>query len=57
MDNNTVLMYNNLCREIADAKIMIASLELMLNKETIQISVDRKIERLAIKIHEKKIYQ
>jgi len=46
MDNKTVLIYNNLCSEVADAKIMIAQLELMLDAETIQISIDRKIDRL-----------
>lgn len=46
MDIKTSLTYNNLCSEVADVKIMIAQLEIMLNKTTIQISVDRKIDRL-----------
>jgi NTP pyrophosphatase (non-canonical NTP hydrolase) len=38
--------YWNLCSEVADVKIMIAQLELMLDEEAIQLSIDRKVERL-----------
>ena len=50
MDIITVMAYNNLCSEIADVNIMLAQLESMLCKETVQISIDRKIERLAKRI-------
>ena len=50
MDIKTAMTYNNLCSEVADVKIMIAQLELMLNKETIQLSLDRKIERLETRL-------
>lgn len=40
------LVYANLCSEIADVKIMISQCEIMFNKDMIDISVDRKIERL-----------
>lgn len=43
--------YFDLCSEVADVKIMIAQMEMMLNKEVIDISFDRKIERLANKIY------
>lgn len=46
MDDKRINAYNNLCSEVADVKIMIHQLELMLCKERIQISVDRKINRL-----------
>lgn len=45
------LAYFNLCSEVADMKIMLAQIELMLDSEAIQISIDRKIERLANKIN------
>lgn len=44
-------VYFNLCSEVADVKIMIAQMEMMLNKEAVDISFDRKIERLANKIN------
>ena len=46
MDIKCVNAYNNLCSEIADVKILIHQLELILCKERIEISVDRKIDRL-----------
>lgn len=54
METETVMKYNNLCSEVADVKIMMAQLELMLDSETIQLSVDRKIERLKSRINEKR---
>lgn len=42
----TNLVYANLCSEVADVKIMIAQLEIILNKEMIDLSVERKIDRL-----------
>lgn len=39
--------YNDLCSEVADVKIMIAQLETFLCKERIDISVERKLIRLA----------
>ncbi len=42
--------YTNMCSEIADVKIMIAQLEMMLDKETINISIERKMIRLAKKL-------
>jgi NTP pyrophosphatase (non-canonical NTP hydrolase) len=54
MDMKTVLKYTNLCGEVADVKIMIAQLELMLDAEYIKISVDRKIERLKKRLNEKR---
>lgn len=38
--------YFDLCSEVADVKIMLAQIELILSKEAIELSVDRKIERL-----------
>jgi len=46
MDFKSISAYNNLCSEVADVKIMIRQLELMLCEERINISVDRKIKRL-----------
>lgn len=46
-----IVAFNSLCSEVADVKIMIAQLEMMLCKETIQISVDRKIERLRSRLN------
>lgn len=46
MDIKSVNAYNNLCSEVADVKILLHQLELILCKERIQISVDRKIDRL-----------
>lgn len=40
------LVYYNLCSEIADVKIMLAQMEIILNSEAIKIAIDRKIERL-----------
>jgi len=41
------IAYSNLCAEVADVKIMIAQLELMLDKDTIQKAYDTKIKRLS----------
>lgn len=38
--------YFDLCSEVADVKIMLAQMEIMLSSEAIQLSVERKIERL-----------
>lgn len=46
MDIKKINAYNNLCSEVADVKILIHQLELILCKDRIQISVDRKIDRL-----------
>ncbi len=40
------LTYYGLCSEIADVIIMMEQLKLMLSEKAIQISIDRKIERL-----------
>ena len=40
-------LYYELCSEVADVKIMLAQAELMLSKEAIDLSVERKMERLA----------
>lgn len=50
MDLKSIEAYNNVCSEIADVKIMLEQLEIMLCKERVQISVDRKIERLKAKL-------
>lgn len=41
------LIYSSLCSEVADVKIMIAQMEIILNKEMVDLSVERKIERLS----------
>lgn len=48
IDSNqkSVFAYHNLCSEVADVRIMLHQLELMLDPKIIQISVDRKIDRL-----------
>lgn len=38
--------YFNLCSEVADVKIMVAQMELMLSKEVVDLAVARKLERL-----------
>ncbi|MCO5252574.1 MAG: hypothetical protein M9949_14295 [Candidatus Kapabacteria bacterium] len=45
-DTRQVLAYHTLCSEVADVKIMMAQLEIMLDSEIIQTCLDRKIERL-----------
>lgn len=40
------LAYYGLCSEVADLKIMVQQLELMLEQEAIDLAVDRKIKRL-----------
>lgn len=40
------MVYADLCGEVADVKIMLAQLEIILNKEMIDLCVERKIERL-----------
>ena len=51
---NTTIEYSQLfyelCSEVADVKIMLAQMELMLSKEAIDLSVERKINRLKNKI-------
>ena len=41
------LAYYSLCSEVADVKIMICQMERMLDKEAIDIAVERKITRSA----------
>lgn len=53
MELKEIRAYNDLCSEVADVKIMLAQLELMLCKERIQISVDRKISRLERRLMKK----
>lgn len=43
--------YNNLCMEVADAKIMLAQLELILDQDRINLSVERKLKRLEDRIN------
>ena len=47
MTLDNTIAYSNLCAEVADVKIMIAQLELMLDKDTIQKAYDTKIKRLS----------
>jgi NTP pyrophosphatase (non-canonical NTP hydrolase) len=42
--------YNNLCMEVADVKIMLAQMELLLDKHRIDLSVVRKLNRLKERI-------
>ncbi len=44
------LIYYGLCSEVADVKIMLKQLELLLNKEAIDLSEERKIARLKDRI-------
>lgn len=53
MDTKTAMLYNSVCSEVADVKIMLAQLELMLDAETIQLCVDRKIENLKNRLPKK----
>ncbi|MCO5250961.1 MAG: hypothetical protein M9949_06020 [Candidatus Kapabacteria bacterium] len=46
MKTDSALAYHNLCSEVADVEIMLNQLKILLNKEIIQLSIDRKIERL-----------
>lgn len=50
------ISYNNLCSEVADCRIMLSQLEIMLNKETIDICEERKLSRLKDRVdnHNKK---
>lgn len=45
--------YNNLCSEFADVKIVMAQLELMLRPDFVQISYERKINRLENLLNDK----
>lgn len=47
------LTYYGLCSEIADVKIMLKQMELVFDREAIQISVDRKLERLSNRLTKK----
>jgi NTP pyrophosphatase (non-canonical NTP hydrolase) len=40
-------LYWGACSEVADVKIMVAQAEIMLSKEAVALSVDRKLERLS----------
>ena len=53
MELKEIRAYNDLCSEVADVKIMLAQMELMLCSERIQISVDRKISRLERRLMKK----
>jgi len=53
MDLDQIRAYNDLCSEVADVKIMLKQMELMLCSERIQISVDRKINRLERRLNKK----
>lgn len=48
------LVYWNVCSEIADVKIMLAQMEMIFNKEAIDLAVERKIERLEQRINHEK---
>lgn len=50
MDLKSTEAYDNLCGEVADVKIMIAQMELMLDKERFITALDLKIERLKTKL-------
>ena len=47
------LAYFNLCSEVADVKIMLAQMELMLSKDAIDLAVERKIDRLENRLNNK----
>jgi hypothetical protein len=51
MSIEDINVYNELCSEVADVKIMIAQLETFLCKERIDISVERKLIRLADRLN------
>ena len=53
MGMKEIRAYNDLCSEVADVKIMLKQMELMLCSERIQISVDRKINRLERRLNKK----
>jgi NTP pyrophosphatase (non-canonical NTP hydrolase) len=44
--NEQLFIYNNLCNEVADVRVMIEQIELMLNGAAIQICFNNKIKRL-----------
>jgi|688.fasta_scaffold617471_3 NTP pyrophosphatase (non-canonical NTP hydrolase) len=46
-----VSAYNDLCMEIADVKIMLAQMEIIMDKERIDLSVERKLKRLNDRIN------
>jgi len=48
---NEIEAYNNLCMEVADVKIMLAQMELMLDIGRIDLSVARKLKRLNDRIN------
>ncbi len=48
------LAYFNLCSEVADMKIMIAQVELMLDQQSIDLSEERKIQRLSDNLNKSK---
>ena len=49
------LVYNNVCSEIADVKIMLYQLEKIFDKNNIQIAEERKLIRLEENITKKQI--
>lgn len=50
-DSKDALIYQNICGEIADMKIMLSQLELIFNRDTINLIVDRKLNRLQERIN------
>lgn len=54
MSFQQVKAYNDLCSEVADIKIMVYQLEKMLDSERIDISVERKIDRLKKRLDKKR---
>lgn len=49
--NEYCLEYYNLCSEVADVEIMLDQLKLMLNKDAVELSKERKLERLKNKLN------
>ena len=49
------LVYYNLCSEVADVRIMLKQMELMLDKDTIDLCEQRKVARLQKELNKKKV--
>lgn len=47
-------VYHELCGEIADVRIMIEQLSIIFSKETIQLTYERKLERLKARVNKSK---
>jgi len=54
-DKKYAEIYTNLCGEVADVKIMLAQLEIMLSKDLISLEVDKKMKRLEKRLDKKPI--